>query len=189
MRNNTNSYRPQATPFQILGELDGSNLGPQQTNKKKIVRRSRIEKADIFFEDEKHGAVTGLTIAGKILQNYLVFRSVRFAGWKEPGESTITIKIAKWIASRELPTIIAPVTLKDGPHSVQRDSKLVNIDQAKVKLLNLDDWDYKTNVDHWEKHKVKKHERKIKHVRTTKVKIPRRSKLSLFLKFLIPWKK
>lgn len=156
MRNNTNSFSRKATPEEILGERNGTSMGPPPTNKKKNFQKSKLLKEDGLFEiHPTYGKITSMLIATEILQKELVMNQ-RTKGWKEAGTSTIQNQLYAWIRSGELPTIKSSDYLQVGTYVVYLGSTMVNVDVARRKLLNLKNWDYKHNVEEWSKHKVVK---------------------------------
>jgi hypothetical protein len=157
-----------------------------------------LEKSNVFFKDQRFGLLTGLTVASKILQHHLVFTSSKFGGtWKEPGESTITIKIGKWIDEGKLPTIVANTGVADAGVQVQKGSRLVNLDTVRTMLLNLENWDLKLNVPNWEKHKVQRGKRKHKAKEHNEILVysndvdvlTKEHWIIRLIKFFLPWTK
>jgi hypothetical protein len=159
MRNNTNSYSKQATAQDVLGQRNGSSMGSQPENKKKIVKASRLVRANNLFElDPNYGRVTSGLIASKIIQKELVM--LIGGRWKEAGISTIQNIIYKWNKDGHIPSIYATKTMIEGNNMINSGALMVNPDVIRQRLLNLDNWDYKNNLEYWSTHKVVKGRKK-----------------------------
>lgn len=153
MRNTTDSYNRSASPQDILGQRNGSSMGSQPQNKKKIVKASRLVRANNLFElDPNYGRVTSGLVTSKIIQKELVM--LIGGRWKEAGISTIQNIIYKWNKDGHIPNIYATKTMIEGNNMINAGALMVNPDVIRQRLLNLDNWDYKNNLDEWSTHRV-----------------------------------
>ena len=172
MRNNTVPYSTTATPQEILGKLNGSTMGSQQEDKKKVVQASRLLKAENLFQvDPTYGKLTSVSLVSVIIQKELVMCHGNTKVWKEPGLSTVQNSIYRMLSDKKIPLIRADKGRAEGRHSVCKDSLMVNPDVIRSLLLSMPNWDLKNNIGEWYPHKVKK-QTGPKHTRVVKKKKP-----------------
>lgn len=153
MRNHTNSYNPQATAQEVLGQRNGSSMGSQQKNKKKTIQASRLLKADGLFEFQDNARVTGFFVVATILKKELVM-FYRNKIWKEPGHSTIENLLYRWVREGKLPDLRATRNLSEGSTIIYMGSAMADPLRVRTMLLNTDKWDLKENIVDYQKHKI-----------------------------------
>ena len=156
MQNHTSTLHRRATPEEILGQRNGSNMGSPQQDKKPTVQASRLLKANnLFVNHPVYGRVTSSNIVAKIIQKELVMERSE-GNWKEAGITTIQNIIYKWYKERELPEIRAKKNMVEGKNMICKNSLLCNPDVIRTRLLDRVEWDLKNNVNHWEPHKIQR---------------------------------
>ena len=153
MRNHTNSYNPQATAQEVLGQRNGSSMGSQPKNKKKNIQGSRLLKADGLFEFQDNARVTSFFVVATILKKELVM-FYRNKLWKEPGHSTIENLLYRWVKEGKLPNLRATKNLGEGNTLIYIGSAMADPLRVRTMLLNTDKWDLRENVKDFQRHRV-----------------------------------
>ena len=187
MRNNTNSYHPQATTEQVLGQRNGSSMGSQPKDKKKTIQTSGLIKKEELFEYLNDARVTSFFVVATILKKELVMH-YRGKIWKEPGHSTLENLLYKWIKSGKIPNIRSKENHNFGKIIIHKGSAMADPMRIRRMLLNTDKWDLKENVDEYLKHKVIKKGKGRVRVGNGKTKPKKIMPFFKRLKFLFfPW--